>query len=108
MDKGLRQKQVGNIIGVDECTITNWELGRTKPQIHHIPKVIKFLGYVPFESPNDPIGRLRHLKLVNGLSYDELGKLMARDPEQLTDWLSGRVKPCVRNIRRINKFLSSV
>jgi transcriptional regulator with XRE-family HTH domain len=71
-----------------------------------MPAVIKFLGYVPFECPEDPIGRLRYFKLVNGLSYERLGKLMGRDPEQLTDWLSGRVRPCGRNIQGIIDFLS--
>jgi hypothetical protein len=62
--------------------------------------------YVPFECPDDPIGKLRYFKLVNGLSYERLGKLMGRDPEQLTDWLSGRHKPCRRNIQSIVNFVS--
>lgn len=52
-----------------------------------------------FECPEDPRGRLKYYKLVNGLSYERLGKLMGRDPEELTDWLSGRIKPCRRNIQ---------
>ncbi|MEW6418937.1 MAG: helix-turn-helix transcriptional regulator [Nitrospirota bacterium] len=70
-----------------------------------MPKIIEFLGYVPFECPEDPIGKLRFFKRVNGLSYEKLGKLMDRDPEQLTDWLSGRVRPCMENIRNIIIFL---
>lgn len=30
---------------------------------------------------------------------------MGRDPEQLEDWLSGRVKPCSNNIEKIRFFL---
>ncbi|MDP2754844.1 MAG: helix-turn-helix transcriptional regulator, partial [Nitrospirota bacterium] len=63
-------------------------------------------GYVPFECPEEPVGKLRHFKLVNGLSYERLGKMMDRDPEQLTDWLSGRVKPTKRNIQNIADFLA--
>ncbi len=69
-------------------------------------KIIEFLGYVPFELPDDPLGKLRYFKQVNGLSYDRLSKLMGRDPEQLMDWLSGRVKPCKKNIKRIAGFLA--
>lgn len=72
-----------------------------------MPKIIDFLGYVPFECPDEPIGKLRYFKLVNGLSYERLGKLVGRDPEQLTDWLSGRIKPCKRNIEVIQEFLNS-
>jgi hypothetical protein len=31
---------------------------------------------------------------------------MGRDPEQLTDWLSGRRKPCKKNIQSIAIFLA--
>lgn len=84
--------------------IWNWENG-TEPELRHIPKIIRFLDYTPFECPQYHVGRLRYFKLVNGLSYERLGELMGRDPEQLTDWLSGRVKPSKRNIQNIINFL---
>ncbi len=62
-----------------------------------MPNIIKFLGYVPFECPEDVIGKLRYYKRVNGLSYERLGELMNRDPEQLTDWLRERILPCKKN-----------
>jgi DNA-binding XRE family transcriptional regulator len=31
MEKGLFQKDLANMIGVDETTIVNWEKGKTKP-----------------------------------------------------------------------------
>jgi len=70
-----------------------------------MPKIIAFLGYVPFECPEDPIGKPRYFKLVNGLFYKRLGELIGRDPEQLTDWLSGRRKPSRINTSRIAEFL---
>ncbi|MBI5188179.1 MAG: transcriptional regulator, partial [Nitrospirae bacterium] len=74
------------IIGVTEFTVWNWEHG-TEPELKHMPKIIEFLGYVPFECPEDPIGKLRYFKLVNGLSYERLGEMMDRDPGQLMDWV---------------------
>jgi transcriptional regulator with XRE-family HTH domain len=71
-----------------------------------MPKIIEFLGYVPFKCPEDPIGKLRYFKLVNGLSYERLGALMGRDPEQLTDWLNKRHKPCGKNKKKIEDFLN--
>jgi len=71
-----------------------------------MPRVIEFLGYALFECPEDSVGKLKYFKLVKGLSYARLGGLMDRDPEQLTDWLSGRVKPCEKNIKRIVGFLA--
>ena len=45
-----------------------------------MPKIIEFLGYVPFECPEDPLGKLRYYKRVNGLSYEKLGAVMGKDP----------------------------
>jgi hypothetical protein len=95
------------MIGVTESTVCNWEHG-TEPELIHIPAVLAFLGYVPWECPADPLGRLAHFKKVQGLSLQRLGALMSRDPEQLEDWLSARHMPCKRNIRQIEKFLSDI
>lgn len=92
------------MIGVTESTVWNWEHG-TEPELRHIPKIIEFLGYTPFECPEDLIGKLKYFKLINGLSYERLGKLMGRDPEQLMDWISGRHKPCLKNIESVYSFL---
>lgn len=101
---GLLQIEVARLIGVTESTVWNWEHG-TEPELIHIPAILDFLGYVPWGCPDDPVGRLAYFKKVNGLSLRRLGALMGRDPEQLTDWLSGRVKPCKGNIQRIMDFL---
>jgi transcriptional regulator with XRE-family HTH domain len=100
----LLQIEVAATIGVSENTVWNWEHG-TEPELIHIPKIIEFLGYVPFDCPEDPIGKLKYFKQVKGLSYEKLGDVMGRDPEQLNDWVSGRHKPCCKNIQRIKGFL---
>jgi DNA-binding XRE family transcriptional regulator len=45
----LIQKEVANTIGVSEDSITYWENNRAAPQIQFYPKIIDFLGYIPFE-----------------------------------------------------------
>ena len=78
------------------------ELGAgTEPKLRHMPRVIEFLGYALFECPEDSVGKLKYFKLVKGLSYARLGGLIGRDPEQLTDWLCGRIKPSQRDIREL-------
>jgi transcriptional regulator with XRE-family HTH domain len=52
LDLNLTQKKLAEIIGVTEASIWNWEHG-TKPELRYMPKIIEFLGYVPFESPED-------------------------------------------------------
>jgi len=48
MDLGLLQREVAEIIGVVEPTIWNWEHG-VEPELQYNPKIIKFLGYAPFD-----------------------------------------------------------
>jgi len=104
LDLGLLQIEVTATIGVSENTVWNWEHG-TEPELIHVPAVLAFLGYVPWECPDDPVGRLAHFKKVRGLSLKRLGALMGRDPEQLEDWISKRHKPKKENVRQIEKFL---
>lgn len=104
MDLGLFQREVAGKIGVSEASVRNWER-ETEPELIYIPRIIELLGYVPFKCPEDVLGRLRYYKLINGLSYVRLGKVMGRDPEQLTDWLSNRIQPCKKNVQFLNRFL---
>jgi predicted transcriptional regulator len=57
LDLGLLQHELAETIGVTESTVCNWEHG-TEPELRHMPKIIEFLGYVPFELPDDPLGKL--------------------------------------------------
>ena len=95
------------MIGVSECTVYNWENRGIEPGIKHMPKIIEFLGYVPFDCLRDVLGRLSYFKKIKGLSFFKLGKLMGRDPDQLSIWLSHYQKPNLRNLDDINSFLST-
>ena len=61
MDLGLIQREVAEIIGVTESSIWNWKHG-VEPEQHHNPKIIKFLGDIPFDCPDDTVGRLAWYK----------------------------------------------
>ena len=50
--------------------------------------------------------KLSWYKRVSGLTLEQLGAEMGRDPEQLADWLSGRHKPCRRNREEVEGFLA--
>ncbi len=52
------------------------------------------------------MGQLAWYKQVKGLTLEQLGVEMERDPEQLADWLAGRHKPCCNNQRKIELFLA--
>lgn len=104
MDLAMLQREVAAKTGVSEASVYSWERG-TEPELAHIPKIIEFLGYVPFECPGDLLGRLRYFKLINGMLYERLDAAMGRDSEQLVDWMSSGMKPCKRNMQFIKRFL---
>jgi len=106
MDLGLLQREVAEIIGVTESSIWNWEHG-TEPELQYNPSIIKFLGYIPFDCPDDTVGRLAWYKRAMGMNLDNLGEAMGRDPEQLSDWLNGRHYPFRKNRDRIELFLEN-
>ncbi|PWB79315.1 MAG: transcriptional regulator [Candidatus Methylomirabilota bacterium] len=105
LDLALFQHQVANQLGVDEITIVNWEKERTQPSIRQLPKIIAFLGYVPFECPPDPLGRLRYYKRVHGLSYEVLAQELGMDESMVTGWFTGQHRPSPRSVARIEAFI---
>jgi len=104
LELGLYQKDVAIQIGVTASTVWNWEHGWTV-DLKYIPRVIEFLGYIPIPQPDDMLERPAWYKQVHGLTLEQLGEEMGRDPEQLSDWLSGRHKPCRRNREEVERFL---
>jgi transcriptional regulator with XRE-family HTH domain len=104
MGLGLLQREVAEIIGVTESSIWNREHG-TETEMQYNHSIIKFPGYFPFDCPDDTVWRLAWYKRAMGMNLDHLGEAMGRDPEQLSDWLSGRHNPFRKNREKIERFL---
>lgn len=51
--------------------------------------------------PEDPVGRLRYFKLVNGLSYARMVELVGIDETQLSGWIKGEHRPCQDSLLKI-------
>ena len=62
----LFQKDVAEILGVQKCTISNWEMNYSEPEVHYIPKIIGFLGYIPFEIGDSVPDKLWGYRLLSG------------------------------------------
>jgi transcriptional regulator with XRE-family HTH domain len=48
LERGLFQRNLAKLIGVDEMTIVNWEKGRTKPtkkNLEQLQKILRILNY---------------------------------------------------------------
>ena len=106
LELGLYQRQVAKVIGVDECTITNWEMNRTRPTLRTIPTIIEFLGYDPISTETTTLGEvpLRYRK-SRGVNQKELAKQIGIDPTTLGRVERGGVNSSATVKEKISKFL---
>lgn len=108
MDLGLLQKDVSGILQVTEHCIMNWETGKSEPQIQYAPKIIQFLGYNPYDTaPKTLSGRIKHYRLLHGLSHKKMGKLVGVDAATISTWETGKHRPNKEMLERINMLLES-
>jgi transcriptional regulator with XRE-family HTH domain len=77
---------VARQIGVNKDTIYNWETNRTAPEVQFIPRIIDFLGYVPY-NPGCSFGqRLKAIRLALGLSERKFAKKIGVDQGAVGRW----------------------
>lgn len=107
-DLALTQAQVATIIGVTEDSITYWENERSIPQVQFYGKIIKFLGYNPFEFEIKTFGdKIKHYRYLNGLSQKALGKLLGIDPSTLASWENNLSVPKRRKKNKVEEILKA-
>jgi transcriptional regulator with XRE-family HTH domain len=105
LDLGLLQREVADRLGVNEATVTNWELNRTKPALRFLPGIIRFLGYVPWAADGSIGDRLLAFRWERGLSQSALARLLGVDPCTLSRWERGQQVPAGRHARLAEAFL---
>jgi len=47
LERGLFQRDLAKMVGVNEITIVNWEKGSTKPTEKNILRIKEILGFEP-------------------------------------------------------------
>ena len=81
----MTQKQVAEKLGVDKVTVWNWEIANTVPLSKHLPAIVSFLGYGPFEASGESLGkRLLDYRKQSGLSQKKLAREIGIDPSTLS------------------------
>ena len=68
-----------------------------------MPKIIQFLGYVPFELSQETLSdKLMAYRKVHGLTQRTLAKLLSVDETTIRDWENGKHKPSKKLSERIS------
>ena len=102
LDLGLLQREAADKLGVDAMTICNWEINRTSPQLRLIPRIITFLGYVPYDTQPETLGkRIIAYRRLMGLSQKELAGRLRVDPSTLGRWEGEKGCPSDKHRERL-------
>jgi transcriptional regulator with XRE-family HTH domain len=106
LDLSLRQKDVSQRLGVSEASIWYWEKNLASPSFGKIPKIIKFLGYVPYDSTGKTFEQqITIARRVLGLSQKELANFLGVDSGTVRRWEKGRGRPKGKLLVKLSSYL---
>ena len=105
LDLGLFQKDVAERVGVDVCSVTNWELNRTEPEIRYMPAILDFLGFVPFDTGGTFGERVRTYRMCNGVSQEKLAEELRIDAGTLRKWEAEESQPSRKLQARVEEMI---
>ena len=107
--QGLRQREVADRLGVESDSIYYWETNRYNPSLRLIPRIIDFLGYMPYDTSSMSLGeRIVTLRRCLGLSREELAERLGVDESTLRDWEHGKRRALKRNLEKLDAVFSSL
>jgi transcriptional regulator with XRE-family HTH domain len=107
LDCGLLQKEIATLIGVGKVSIQYWETNRVNPSIKHIPKIIQFLDYVPYNNEANTLPeKLLFYRQLMGLSRKQFAEIAGLDVSTIAKWEKSKHLPTKRSLDRINDFLA--
>ncbi len=101
----LLQKEVAERIGVDKCSVFNWEGNTSNPEIGCMPAVIRFLGYNPLPPATNLAEQLLRRRTTLGLSQKESAACLGVDPGTLAKWERSERVPKGVFLGRVTRFL---
>lgn len=106
LDRVLCQSDVAKELGVTNDSINNWENNHHQPKVSQAKKIIKFIGYVPFNLQNSSSGKRWIIaRQVAGLSFRRLSERIRIDAGTLADIEAGLRKPTSRTQTIIDNYI---
>jgi DNA-binding XRE family transcriptional regulator len=109
IELGLTQKAMGGFIGVCEDSITFWEKNRNKPSIIYYPKIIQFLGYVPFDIDASTLGgQIKLYRYLHGLSQEDLALNLDINESTVFHYEKNKHKPSPKILIKFKSLLCSI
>jgi DNA-binding XRE family transcriptional regulator len=109
LDLKLLQKEVAEKIGVDETSIYYWENNRVKPSLTYIPKIIEFLGYIPFNTKSNNLReQIITYRRLQGLTQKKLANLLKVEMTTIGHWERGEHWPSKQLLDKLISLFTSL
>ena len=93
------------MIGVDETSVHNWEINKTRPVLRCVPALIRFLGYNPLLNPASIAEQLVQYRSMRGMHQDGLAALIGVNPSTLARWERGEREPSGKYRKKVDVVL---
>jgi len=108
LDLGLTQRILADRWGVRSETIAAWELGRTKPGIRQVGRIVAFLEGDPVAHSATLSGWLLAIRRRLGLTQADLAARLGQDEKQVCRWERGQRTPHSAIVGRIDLALRAL
>lgn len=109
LDLKLLQGDVAQKLGVNKTSIHNWERGSATPSLFFMPRILKFVGYIPFVIETaSPAEKIKPYRRIVGLTQKALAKQLKIDPTTLARWERGKGQPPKEFLTGLNQFFASL
>jgi transcriptional regulator with XRE-family HTH domain len=82
----LLQRDVAQVIGVDQTSIHNWEANTSNPDMAYMPALIGFLGYNPLPEAKTLADALVRRRNTLGFSQKQAARAIGVDAGMLAKW----------------------
>lgn len=93
------------MLGVTESCIVNWELHRDEPEARHIPRIIRFISYYPYDPTAELVDRFRAVRRALGLTQEMLAEILKVDECSISSWERREHAPVKKSLEIIRSFL---
>lgn len=107
LDRGLRQRDVADMLLANQFSYINWEKNHREPEVRFLPAICDFLGYCPYEFPVTWGQKLRLHRRYQGLSRNDLAALAGFDPGSISKWEMDHRKPTGKYLNGLKQVFGS-
>ncbi len=108
LTRGILIKDVIAEIHIDRETLRGWELGLFEPHVSHYPKIVNFLGYIPYPNQDETLAeKIKNYRYKYGLTQRGFAELLQTNCSVVWQWESNCRPPIDKTRERILDLINN-